>query len=79
MRDVTCSRLCGVSVARFLVGLSYIGLAVGTTWAQSTTALQVTIAFAAIALLTKKRWLEYAMFGVAVIGLGIGVLAMLHI
>ena len=48
-------------------------------WAQSTTALQVTIAFAAIALLTKKRWLEYAMFGVAVIGLGIGVLAMLHI
>lgn len=38
MRDVTCSRLRDVSVVRFLVGLAYIGLAVGTTWAQSTTA-----------------------------------------
>ena len=32
-------------------------------WAQSTTVLQVSIALAAIALLTKKKWLEYAMFG----------------
>ena len=48
-------------------------------WAQSTTALQVSIALAAIALLTKKKWLEYGMFGVAAVGLAIGVLAMLHI
>ena len=48
-------------------------------WAQSTTALQVSIALAAIALLTRKKWLEYGMFGVAAIGLGIGVLAMLHV
>jgi hypothetical protein len=48
-------------------------------WAQSTTALQVSIALAAIALLTRKKWLEYAMFGVAAIGLAIGGLAMLHI
>src|SRR5260221_1685106 len=34
-------------------------------WAQATTALQVAIALAAIALLTKKKWLEYAMLGVA--------------
>jgi hypothetical protein len=48
-------------------------------WAQATTALQVSIALAAIALLTKKKWLEYGMFGVGAIGVGIGALAMLHI
>ncbi|MDP3762217.1 MAG: DUF4337 domain-containing protein [Ramlibacter sp.] len=48
-------------------------------WAQATTALQVSIALAAIALLTKKKWLEWGMFGVAAIGTGIGVLAILHI
>lgn len=48
-------------------------------WAQGTTALQVSIALAAIALLTKKKWLEWGMFGVAAIGTGIGVLAMLHV
>ena len=48
-------------------------------WAQATTALQVSIALAAIALLTKKKWLEYGMFAVAAIGGAIGVLAMLHI
>jgi len=48
-------------------------------WAQATTVLQVAIAIAAIALLTKKKWLEYIMYGVAGIGLAVGVLAMLHI
>jgi hypothetical protein len=48
-------------------------------WAQATTALQVSIALAAIALLTRKKWLEYGMFGMAAIGVGIGALAMLHI
>lgn len=48
-------------------------------WAQSTTVLQVCIALAAIALLTKKKWLEYAMFGAGGIGLLVGVLAALHI
>ena len=48
-------------------------------WAQATTALQVSIALAAIALLTKKKWLEYGMFAVAGVGGVIGVLAMLHI
>jgi hypothetical protein len=48
-------------------------------WAQATTVLQVAIAMAAIALLTKKKWLEYVMFGVAGVGLTVGVLAMLHI
>jgi len=48
-------------------------------WAQSTTVLQVSIALAAIALLTKKKWLEYAMFGAGGLGLLVGILAILHI
>lgn len=48
-------------------------------WAQATTALQVSIALAAIALLTKKKWLEIGMFAVGAVGVGIGALAMLHI
>ena len=48
-------------------------------WAQATTVLQVAIALAAIALLTRKKWLEYAMFFAAAIGVVIGVLAVLHI
>jgi len=47
-------------------------------WAQATTVLQISIAMAAIALLTRKKWLEYAMFGVAGVGLAIGVMAALH-
>jgi Na+/glutamate symporter len=48
-------------------------------WAQATTALQVSIALAAIALLTKKKWLEWGMFGVGAVGVAIGALAMLHV
>ncbi|UUZ67561.1 DUF4337 domain-containing protein [Polaromonas sp. P2-4] len=48
-------------------------------WAQSTTVLQVSIALAAIALLTRKRWLEYGMFAMAGVGLVVGALAALHI
>jgi Na+/glutamate symporter len=48
-------------------------------WAQATTVLQVAIALAAIALLTRRRWVERAMYGVAGIGVLIGVLAALHI
>lgn len=48
-------------------------------WAQATTVLQVSIALAAIALLTRKKWLERGMFVVAAGGLAVGVLAALHI
>ena len=48
-------------------------------WAQATTVLQVSIALAAIALLTRKKWLEYGMFALASLGLVIGALAALHI
>jgi Na+/glutamate symporter len=48
-------------------------------WAQATTALQVSIALAAIALLTKKKWLQWGMFGVAGVGVVIGAMASLHL
>ncbi|MCR5881488.1 DUF4337 domain-containing protein [Rhizobacter sp. J219] len=48
-------------------------------WAQATTALQIAIALAAIALLTKKRWLEYAVLGVSAIGVALGGMAWLHL
>ena len=48
-------------------------------WAQATTALQIAIAMAAIALLTKRRWLAKAVFVVSAVGLVVGALAYLHI
>jgi len=48
-------------------------------WAQATTVLQISIAMAAIALLTKKRWLEKLVFVLGGVGLIIGALAYLHI
>ena len=48
-------------------------------WAQATTVLQVSIALAAIALLTRKRWLEYGMFALAGVGVIIGAAAAFHI
>ncbi|MDE2606100.1 MAG: DUF4337 domain-containing protein [Burkholderiales bacterium] len=48
-------------------------------WAQATTALQVSIALAAIALLTKKKWLEMGMFGVGAVGVAVGIAAAFHV
>ena len=48
-------------------------------WAQATTALQIAIAMAAIALLTRKRWLEKLVFGVSGVGVVLGALAWFHI
>ena len=48
-------------------------------WAQATTVLQISIALAAIALLTRRKWLEWGMFTAGGIGVAIGILAMLHI
>ena len=47
-------------------------------WAQATTALQIAIAMAAIALLTKRRWLEKLVFVMSGIGVVVGVMAWLH-
>ncbi len=48
-------------------------------WAQATTVLQIAIAMAAIALLTRKKWLEWAMFVAGGVGALVGLLAFLHI
>lgn len=48
-------------------------------WAQATTALQIAIAMAAMALLTRRRWLEKGVFVMSGIGLVVGVLAYLQI
>ncbi len=48
-------------------------------WAQATTALQISIALAAIALLTKRNWLKWGMFGVAGIGIALGMAALAHV
>lgn len=48
-------------------------------WAQATTALQIAIAMAAIALLTRRRWLEKAVLVVSGLGLVVGALAYFHI
>ena len=48
-------------------------------WAQAMTAMSIAIAVAAIALLTKRRWFEYMVYGLSGIGIVLGVLAFLHI
>ena len=48
-------------------------------WTQATTVLQVSIALAAIALITRKKQMEWVMFAAGALGVGIGVLAALHI
>jgi lipopolysaccharide export LptBFGC system permease protein LptF len=48
-------------------------------WALATTALQIAIALAAIALLTNRKWLEYAVLGVSGIGVVYGIMAWMHI
>lgn len=48
-------------------------------WAQATTALQIAIAVAAMALLTRSRGLLYGMYGVSLLGLALGVAAWMHL
>ncbi len=48
-------------------------------WAQATTVLQVSIALAAIALLTKRRWLEWGTLALGGVGTVMGALAWLHL
>ncbi|MCV2368923.1 DUF4337 domain-containing protein [Roseateles oligotrophus] len=48
-------------------------------WAQATTVLQVSIAMAAIALLTKNRWMTFVTVGLGSVGIVLGALAWLHI
>jgi uncharacterized protein YhaN len=48
-------------------------------WAQATTFLQIAIALSAIALLTRRRWLQWGVYAVATAGGVLGALAVAHI
>lgn len=48
-------------------------------WALATTAEQIAISLAAITLLTRKKWLMGLAYGVAAVGITLGVFAWLHI
>lgn len=48
-------------------------------WALATTAEQIAISLAAITLLTRKKWMMAGAYGVAAVGLVLGVFAWLHI
>ena len=48
-------------------------------WAQATTALQIAIALSAIALLTRRNWLLWGVYGVAGLGAALGGLALAHV
>jgi hypothetical protein len=48
-------------------------------WAQATTFLQIAIALSAIALLTRRNWLQWGVYAVATAGGILGALAFLHL
>ncbi len=48
-------------------------------WAQAMTVMQVAIALAAITLLTRKRWMQIAVYVATAIGGALAVMAVLHV
>jgi hypothetical protein len=48
-------------------------------WAQATTLIQVSIALAAITLLTRSRWLQYFSYGGAAGAVILGAMAFAHV
>ena len=48
-------------------------------WAQAMTLIQISIALAAITLLTRSRGLQYVSYGVAAVSIALGGLATMHI
>ncbi len=48
-------------------------------WAQATTALQVAIAMSAIALITRRRWMQGLVYGFAAVGLIVAAMAGLQV
>ena len=48
-------------------------------WAQSMTLMQVAIALAAITLLTRRRWMQWGVYGAAAGGLALAALAYMHV
>jgi hypothetical protein len=48
-------------------------------WALATTLIQIAIAMSAIALLTRKKWMLWGVYGSSVLGIFAGVLGFMHI
>jgi hypothetical protein len=48
-------------------------------WAQAMTLIQISIALAAITLLTRSRGLQYISYGVAAASVALGALALAHV
>jgi hypothetical protein len=48
-------------------------------WAQAMTLIQISIALAAITLLTRSRGLQYVSYGVAAASVALGALALAHV
>jgi hypothetical protein len=48
-------------------------------WAQATTVIQIAIALSAIALLTRRNWLLWGVYGLSAAGLAVGALAAAHL
>lgn len=67
------------AAAREAERLSKIQMRIHERWAISTMLLQMSIAFSAICLLTRKKWMLYGIYGAAGIGIGFGVTGMLPI
>ncbi|MDD2608550.1 MAG: DUF4337 domain-containing protein [Giesbergeria sp.] len=58
---------------------SDVEMRVHERWAMGTTLLQVAIALAAIALLTRKRWMLLGVYGSTALGLAAGAMGYLHL
>jgi hypothetical protein len=58
---------------------SEVEMHVHERWALATTLLQISIALAAITLLTRKRWLLVGVYGATGMGLIVGVMGYLHL
>jgi hypothetical protein len=59
--------------------LSSASMHVHHRWAQAMTLVQIAIALAAITLLTRNRYLNYGAIGVALAGIAVNGLAVLHV
>jgi hypothetical protein len=60
-------------------GQSEASMHVHHRWAQAMTLIQISIALAAITLLTRNNQLKYVAYGAAIASIGLGALAMMHI
>ena len=67
------------AAARDANAKSELEMHVHERWALATTLLQIAIALAAIALLTRKRWMVLGVYGSAGLGLVVGAMGYLHL